>query len=90
MFGIGIPELAIIFVLALIVVGPQKLPELARSLGKGMAAFKNGAEDLQRSLREQTSSAGHTEPPPAEKPAEEMSKKTSDTESGEKTAAVAG
>ena len=40
MFGIGIPELIIIMVIALIVIGPSKLPELARALGKGMAEFR--------------------------------------------------
>jgi len=40
MFGIGGPELLIICVVALIVIGPQKLPEMLRSLGKGVAEFK--------------------------------------------------
>jgi sec-independent protein translocase protein TatA len=53
MFGIGMPELMIILVLALVVLGPQKLPELARSLGKGLAEFKRASNDFRRSLEEE-------------------------------------
>jgi sec-independent protein translocase protein TatA len=41
MSGIGAPELAIVLVIALIVLGPKKLPEFGRSLGKGMREFKD-------------------------------------------------
>ncbi len=47
---IGFPELVIIFVVALIVFGPRKLPELGRSLGKGLAEFKRASNELQRTL----------------------------------------
>ncbi|RUM38613.1 MAG: twin-arginine translocase subunit TatB, partial [Desulfobulbus sp.] len=40
MFGIGLPEMIVIMAVALIVVGPDKLPELARSLAKGLNEFK--------------------------------------------------
>jgi Tat protein translocase TatB subunit len=50
MFGIGMPELLLILAVALIVLGPKKLPELARSLGKGLAELKKSAEDLKGSL----------------------------------------
>lgn len=54
MFGIGMPELVIIMVLALIVIGPHKLPELAKSLGKGFGEFKKATEDFQRSIQVET------------------------------------
>ena len=51
MFGtLGMPELIVIFVIALLVFGPRKLPELGRSLGRGIAEFKKATNDLQTSL----------------------------------------
>ncbi len=53
MFGIGLPELILIMAVALIVVGPEKLPELAKALGKGIVELKKAASSLQETLKDE-------------------------------------
>lgn len=50
MFGIGISELILILIVALIVIGPQKLPDLARSLARGLAEFKRASSEFKESF----------------------------------------
>ena len=65
MFGIGMPELLVILVVALLVLGPKRLPEVARSLGRGMAEFRRASSELRQSLNT-----------PPEEPSEEKRSKT--------------
>jgi len=62
-FGVGMPELLVILIVALLVLGPKRLPEIARSLGKGMAEFRRASTEFQRTL-----SASLEEPPAAAPP----------------------
>ncbi len=76
MFGsIGMPELIIIFVVALVIFGPKKLPELGRSLGRSLNEFKRASNELKQTLeeevrveeqREQRTAAEKATPPPDE------------------------
>jgi len=73
MFGsIGMPELIIILVIALIIFGPRKLPELGKSLGRSLNEFKKASTDLQNTLEqeikieEQKEAAAKTPPPVTE------------------------
>ena len=62
MGSLGVPELIIIFVVALIVFGPKKLPELGKSLGKGLAEFRRASNELKSTIEEEVR-AIEAEPP---------------------------
>jgi len=51
MFGIGMPEMLVILALALIVIGPKKLPDLAKSLGRAMREFKKATSEFKESIQ---------------------------------------
>jgi sec-independent protein translocase protein TatA len=52
MFGIGLPELLLIMMLALLVLGPQRLPEAARMIGRAYAQLRRASEEFQRTIRQ--------------------------------------
>ncbi len=51
MFGIGMPEMLVILALALIIIGPKKLPDLAKSLGRAMREFKKATNEFKESIQ---------------------------------------
>lgn len=63
MFGLGFGEIAIILFVALIFIGPKKLPELARGLGKGIREFQNAANGLKETIKNPPASSeeAHTD-----------------------------
>jgi sec-independent protein translocase protein TatA len=50
MFGIGMGELIVILIIALIVVGPKKLPEIAKALGRGLSEFRKAANEVRNTI----------------------------------------
>ncbi len=84
MFGIGMPELILILAVALIVLGPKRLPEIARALGKGLAEFRRTTDELKDELREveeeiekpASSQASAEETPTSIQPSKESGKHT--------------
>jgi len=68
MFGIGFQEMLVILVVVLIFFGPKRLPDLAKSLGKGIAEFKKASEEVRKGIDEAVRESDNEEPgtdPPA-------------------------
>ena len=67
MFGIGMTELMVLFVVGLVVLGPKRLPSLARSLGRTLAEFRHASNDLRRDFMDVTNGfdVNETDPKPA-------------------------
>jgi sec-independent protein translocase protein TatA len=53
-FGIGLPEMAVIMVVALLIFGPKKLPEIGRSLGKTIRSFQEASNEFQTEFKRET------------------------------------
>jgi TatA/E family protein of Tat protein translocase len=80
MFGIGMTELLVILAIGLLVIGPKKLPELARSLGKGLAEFRRASTEMRREFLEVAEEV-RIDPPTQQTPEQSESESESDPES---------
>jgi len=60
-FGIGLPEMALIFVIALLVFGPKKLPEIGSSLGKALKGFQDASREFENEFKRESSKAQKTD-----------------------------
>ena len=79
-FGISLPELLILLVVLLLVFGAKRLPEMGRSLGKGMREFKDGVSGVEESVKTTTPTPTSVElPPPASEPSPHRSTNESST-----------
>jgi sec-independent protein translocase protein TatA len=63
MGSLGLPEIAFIFILALLIFGPKKLPEIGRTVGKGVAEFRKATNELKRSINTELALEEVPEPP---------------------------
>jgi len=80
MFGIGLPELLVILVIALIVIGPEKLPELAKTLGKTFYEFKKVIDGVKDSVNEEEARINKSLQASADKKKSSLSEKQKELE----------
>lgn len=85
MFGIGLQEMLVILVVVLIFFGPKRLPDLAKSLGKGIAEFKKASEEVRKGIddavREDSEEEASSKEEAGAKPPSESGPKTDSAQS---------
>ncbi|PSB04668.1 TatA/E family twin arginine-targeting protein translocase [Merismopedia glauca] len=64
-FGVGLPEMAVILTIALLVFGPKKLPEIGRSLGKAIRGFQDASRDFENEFKKEVKHLEETSTTPA-------------------------
>jgi sec-independent protein translocase protein TatA len=62
-FGIGLPEMAVILILALLIFGPKKLPEIGRSLGKAIRGFQDASQEFEQEFKREAQQLEKKSPP---------------------------
>jgi sec-independent protein translocase protein TatA len=63
-FGIGLPEMVLILVVALLVFGPKKLPEIGRSMGKAIRGFQDASKEFENEFKREAEQIAHSTPEP--------------------------
>jgi TatA/E family protein of Tat protein translocase len=72
MFGIGMPELVVIFVIALLVFGPKELPKIGKTIGRAMAEFRRASDELKEGIQREIDQAERESEPKPAAPAEPL------------------
>jgi sec-independent protein translocase protein TatA len=78
-FGIGLPEMAVIMVIALLVFGPKKLPEIGRSMGKAIRGFQDASKDFEAEFKREAEQLEQAVKTPTLTEAKEVATKESDS-----------